>query len=65
MRIYDHITADAIDEGDLVFYQNDYIEVTSKIDDGSILIKGYSHTSGDTVTYILTADTEVGLWTAS
>lgn len=62
--IYDYVSADAVEEGDQIAHSNDLIEVTTKIDSGdSILIKGFSHVSGDNVDYIVTPDTEVGLWT--
>ena len=73
MEVYDFITADQIEgpnennnnKGDQVFIENDPIEVSKVVDSGdSILVKGYSHMSGDDVTYILTADMEVGLWGA-
>lgn len=62
--IYDTITFDQIEENDLVLVEGDQIEVTSKVDDGdSIMVKGVSFISGDSVTYIRTADTVVELWT--
>ncbi len=68
MEIYDYTTLDCVEEGDQIAYTNDegaddLIEVTKVIDSGeSILIKGYSHTTGDNETYILSPDTKVGLW---
>ena len=65
MNIYDYVPAYSVEEGDQIAYTNDLIEVTSVVDSGeSILVKGFSHVSGDTVNYILGSDTEVGLWTA-
>ena len=65
-EIYDYDTADHIDPEMLIFYENDYIEVSEVIDSGdSIMVKGYSHVTGDNVVYILPADKQVGLWTAA
>ena len=63
--VYDYVTADTVEEGDQIIHNNDPIEVRSKVDSGdAILLKGYSHLTGDSVTYILTPFQEVGLWTA-
>jgi hypothetical protein len=73
VNVYDYVTADKIEEPsadndwkvDQVFYQNDPFEVKHVVDSGdAIMLKGYSHLTGDDVTYVLTPDTEVGLWTA-
>lgn len=64
MDVYDFVSADTIESGDQILYQNDPVEVSSVIDSGeAIVVKGYSHLTGDSVTYILNSDTEVGLWT--
>lgn len=64
MNVYDSITADAVEVGDLIMVNYDQIEVTDVVDSGdSILIKGNSFVSGDKVNYILTADAQVSLWT--
>lgn len=64
MNVYDSITADAVEVGDLIMVNYDQIEVTDVVDSGdSILIKGDSFVSGDKVSYILTADAQVSLWT--
>lgn len=64
MDVYDFVSADTIDEGDQILYQNDPVEVSNVIDSGdSIMVKGYSHLTGDSVVYILNPNTEVGLWT--
>lgn len=61
--IYDYVSADTLEKGDQIAHSNDLVEVTHKIDSGeSILLKGFSHVSGDSVTYVVTPDTEVGLW---
>ena len=66
MTVYDTITADQIEVTDQVLVNNiDPVEVTKVVDSGdSIMVKGYSHLTGDDVSYILTADTEVALWSA-
>jgi hypothetical protein len=65
MEIYDFVTADSVEATDQIVYGNDYIELSDVIDSGdAIMVKGYSHVSGDSVTYLLTPDSEVGLWTA-
>lgn len=64
MNVYDSITADAVEVGDLILIDFDQIEVTDVVDSGeAILIKGNSFISGDKVNYILEADREVSLWT--
>lgn len=68
MEIYATESVGNLDSDDKIVYTNeegadDVIELDTKIDSGdSILLKGYSHISGDNVTYILNADVEVGLW---
>ena len=64
MNVYDSITADAVEVGDLILIEFDQIEVTNVVDSGeAILIKGNSFVSGDNVNYILEADRQVSLWT--
>ncbi len=64
VNVYDYVAAHTVEENDLIAYETDLIEVTSKVDSGdSIMIFGFSHVSGDNVTYIIAADKEVGLWT--
>jgi len=63
MEIYDYVSVDTIEAGDQIVFQNDFIEVSTVVDSGeAIMVKGYSHVTGDNACYILTADTEVGLW---
>lgn len=63
VTIHDYVPASTVEPGDQVAYENDILEVKEVVDSGeSILIRGYSHVSGDTVTYIIGADVEVGLW---
>lgn len=68
VEVYDTITADQdISEGDQLFIltANDPIEVTHSYDEGdTIMVRGYSYLTGDTVTYFLKPTDEVGLWTA-
>jgi hypothetical protein len=64
VNIYDFVPAHTVEEGDQIAYTNDLIEVNSVIDSvDSIMVKGFSHVTGDSVTYIISPDTEVGLWT--
>lgn len=66
VNVYDTVTADQIEVSDQILVNDiDPIEVSEVIDSGdSIMVKGYSHMTGDTAVYILTADAEVALWTA-
>ena len=65
MEIIDYVAAATIEEGDQILFENDPIEVQSKVDSvTAIMVKGYSHMSGDNVVYILDPDVEVGIWTA-
>lgn len=65
VEVYDVIAASAIEEGDQIIYSNDPIEVKFKIDEtDTVMVRGYSYLTGDTVTYFLPFDTEVELWTA-
>lgn len=65
-NIYDYITADQdLAKGDQIFYNNDYIEVTSSYTEGdTVVVKGNSYNTGDSVTYFIPIDAEVGLWSA-
>lgn len=67
------ITADQIEEPteendwkkEQVIIANDPIEVTKVIDSGdAILVRGWSHITGDMVTYIITPDTVIEVWSA-
>lgn len=66
VNVYDTITADSVEEGDQILVNDiDPVEVSSVIDSGdSIMVKGYSHLTGDNAVYILAADAEVSLWSA-
>lgn len=64
MNVYDSITADAVEVGDLVLINNDQLEVIKVVDEGdSILITGDSFVTGDKEIYILPTDHIVNLWT--
>jgi hypothetical protein len=64
MNVYDTITADAIEIGDLIILNLDQLEVTDKIDSGeSIMVKGNSFVTGDSAVYIVPAEQTVDLWT--
>lgn len=64
VNVYDTITADQIEVADQILVNDiDPIEVSDVVDSGdSIMVKGYSHMTGDNACYILAADTEVSLW---
>jgi hypothetical protein len=63
-NVYDTISADAIEVGDLIILNMDELEVTDVIDSGdSIMVKGLSFITGDAATYIVPADQKVDLWT--
>lgn len=64
MNIHDYVVADSLEDGDRVFVNGiDYLEdVTILKETDTVLIRGYSHVSGDSVVYMLNYDTEVGLW---
>lgn len=66
MEIYDWVDASTLGDepNEQIFFSNDYIEVSKVVDSGeAIMVTGYSHITDDTVRYILTPDTKVGLWT--
>ena len=65
MEIYDYVAADTLGDepNEQIAYNNDFVEVSKIVKDAdTVLVRGYSHISGDSVTYILDYDTEVGLW---
>lgn len=65
VTVYDVIQAHQIEEGDQILYSNDPVEVSEKMDEtDTIMVRGYSHLTGETVTYFLRPDVEVELWTA-
>lgn len=65
VTVYDVIQAHQIEEGDQILYSNDPVEVSETIDEtDTIMVRGYSHLTGETVTYFLRPDVEVELWTA-
>jgi hypothetical protein len=65
MEILDYISADTVDAGDYIMVGLDPVEVKSVLEeDDSVVITGFSYESGDTVTYILPYDKEVGIWGA-
>lgn len=65
MEVYDYTTAAFVEEKDCIMIGFDPVEVISYVDEGdTIAIHGISHQSGDIVDYMLSADTEVGLWGA-
>lgn len=63
MEIYDTVLASTLENTDKIFYNNDYVELTSTLDEtDTIMVVGYSHVSGENVTYFIPADVEVDLW---
>lgn len=65
MNVYDEVTADTLGDepNEQVLIHNDPVEVTKVIkDNDAIMVKGVSHLTGDSVTYILGYDDVVGLW---
>ena len=67
ISVYDSIQADQIEVGDQIIVDGDPIEVTyvseSEIDDTEIIVRGFSHESGDAANYSLPFDYDVDLWT--
>lgn len=63
--IYDTVQAWTIEDGDQILVFNDPIEVSSAtpISDGNMLVRGFSHESGDEAEYILNQYYMVPLWT--
>lgn len=65
VNIIDNISADTIEVGDQILIEGDPIEVTyvGETDDiDEIIIKGFSHDSGDRETYSLYADDYFDVW---
>ena len=63
--ILDTISADSIEIGDQVIIEGDYIEVTfvGQTDDiDEIIVKGFSHDTGDREEYSLFADDYYQTW---
>lgn len=66
MEIIDNVSADAIEVGDQIIVEGDYLEVktvTDSDDIDEIIVSGFSHTSGDIETYHLFADDYFDIWT--
>jgi len=65
IQTIDTVPAYSLEEGDQVIVEGDLIEIRSiqETDDpDEIVIRGYSHTDGDTVTLSLFADDTYDLW---
>lgn len=67
MNIIDFVQADQIEVGDQIIIDGDPIEVRWVGEDpeeplDGIRVRGYSHESGDSVTYDLYFTEEVALW---
>jgi hypothetical protein len=66
MTVIDSIAAWQIAEGDQVIIESDPVEVAETFDGedpNQIIVRGYSHESGDRVEYSLYADDKFDLWT--
>lgn len=65
VNIIDTISADTIEVGDQILIEGDPIEVTyvgETEDIDEIIVKGFSHDSGDSETYSLYADDYFDIW---
>jgi hypothetical protein len=66
MNILYTLTADQIEVGDQILVDGDPIEVTAIEDDAddnwAVVVKGFSHDTGDRETYSLPADYTVSVW---
>ena len=63
--VYDSISADTIEVGDQIIIDNEPIEVRSiseTEDPDEIVIRGYSHDTGDVEQFSLYADDYYDLW---
>jgi len=69
IEVYDYVLANTLEDGDQVALTNDeggtdYLEnVKVTIESDAVSIRGFSEITGDEEYYIVTWDTEVGLWT--
>lgn len=64
LKVYDHVDADTVTAGDQILVNDvDYVEVNYVVNEtDTVMVRGYSHVTGDSVTYFLPFDQEVGLW---
>lgn len=65
MNIIDSITADTIEVGDQILIDGDPIEVTfvgESNDIDEVIVRGFSHDTGDSETYPLYADDRFNVW---
>lgn len=65
INIIDNISADTIEVGDQIIIEGDLIEVTgvSETDDiDEVVIRGFSHVTGDSEVYSLFADDYYDVW---
>lgn len=66
MTVIDSVPAYSIEKGDQVIIDDDPVEVTEVLDGDDpdeIIVRGYSHESGDRIEYPLYADDSFDLWT--
>jgi hypothetical protein len=68
IEVYDYVQVHTLEDGDQIAITNDeggtdYLEnITVVSDPEAVLIKGYSHLTGDNAVYVRPFDEEVGLW---
>ena len=67
VNIIDTISADTIEVGDQILVDGDPIEVRAILneygqDPDEVIVRGYSHESGDNATYSLYADDYFDVW---
>lgn len=68
IEVYDSVPAHTLDDGDRIVVINpegaeDYLEDIRVIQDtDAVMVKGYSHVTGDNEVYILDWEKEIDLW---
>ena len=63
--VIDTVPAHTLEVGDQIIVEDDYVEIkeiAESLDVDEVVVRGYSHVSGDTVEYSLYADDEYDLW---
>ncbi len=65
IEIIDNVSADSLEVGDQAIIEGDHVEINSIMptdDLDEIVVKGYSHDTGDSVEYSLYADDYYDIW---
>ena len=66
IQVIDRVFAYSLEERDQVIIEGDYVELSivdqDRPDKDEVFVKGYSHVSGDTVSFPLYAYDEFDLW---